>query len=46
MVTSLLFVFFLSECDVGSPKAVVNGLVPGSHGPDKGKAAEEKPGLV
>ncbi|XP_032747823.1 sorbin and SH3 domain-containing protein 1 isoform X31 [Rattus rattus] len=24
-----------SECDVGSSKAVVNGLAPGSHGPDK-----------
>lgn len=46
MVTSLLFLFFLSECDVGSSKAVVNGLAPGSHGPDKGEAVEEKPGLV
>ncbi|XP_035297746.1 sorbin and SH3 domain-containing protein 1 isoform X14 [Cricetulus griseus] len=25
-----------SECDVGSSKAVVNGLAPGSHGQDKG----------
>ncbi|XP_029418926.1 sorbin and SH3 domain-containing protein 1 isoform X5 [Nannospalax galili] len=25
-----------SECDVGTSKAVVNGLAPGSHGPDKG----------
>lgn len=24
-----------SECDVGNSKAVVNGLAPGSHGPDK-----------
>ncbi|KAL1788904.1 sorbin and SH3 domain-containing protein 1 isoform X13 [Sigmodon hispidus] len=24
-----------SECDAGSPKAVVNGLAPGSHGQDK-----------
>ncbi|XP_055486122.1 sorbin and SH3 domain-containing protein 1 isoform X1 [Psammomys obesus] len=24
-----------SECDAGSSKAVVNGLAPGSHGPDK-----------
>ncbi|XP_051002474.1 sorbin and SH3 domain-containing protein 1 isoform X38 [Acomys russatus] len=27
-----------SECDVGSSKAVVNGLAPGSHGPDKATA--------
>lgn len=45
MVTNLLFIF-LSECDVGSSKTVVNGLVPGSHGQDKGKAIEGKPGLV
>lgn len=42
MVTSLPFIIFLSECDVGSSKAVVNGLAPGSHGPDKGKAWYEK----
>uniref|UniRef100_A0A2K6EM09 Sorbin and SH3 domain containing 1 n=1 Tax=Propithecus coquereli TaxID=379532 RepID=A0A2K6EM09_PROCO len=30
--------FFLSECDVGASKAVVNGLAPGSDGQDKATA--------
>lgn len=46
MVTNLLSIFLLSEYDAGSSKAVVNGLAPGSHGQDKGKAVEEKLGLV
>lgn len=37
MVTNLLSIFFLSEYDAGSSKAVVNGLAPGSHGQDKGR---------
>lgn len=37
--------FFLSECDDGASKAVMNGLAPGSNGQDKGKALEEKPGF-
>lgn len=36
---------FLSECDVGASKAVVNGLALGSNGRDKGKALEGKPGI-
>uniref|UniRef100_A0A8C5P273 Sorbin and SH3 domain containing 1 n=1 Tax=Jaculus jaculus TaxID=51337 RepID=A0A8C5P273_JACJA len=30
-----MFFFFFSECDVGTSKAVVNGLAPGSNGTDK-----------
>lgn len=36
----------LSECDVGTSGAVVNGLAPSSNGQDKGKALQEKSGLV
>lgn len=43
---SCFFSFFLSECDVGASKAVVNGLAPGSNGQDKGKAFERKPDWV
>ena len=39
---ALIISFFLSECDVGASKAVVNGLAPGSNGQDKGKALEGK----
>lgn len=42
-LASRFFSFFLSECDVGASKAVVNGLAPGSNGQDKGKALEGKP---
>uniref|UniRef100_A0A8C5L028 Sorbin and SH3 domain containing 1 n=1 Tax=Jaculus jaculus TaxID=51337 RepID=A0A8C5L028_JACJA len=33
-----MFFFFFSECDVGTSKAVVNGLAPGSNGTDKATA--------
>lgn len=42
----LVSCFLLSECDVGTSKAVVNGLAPGSNGQDKGKTFRGKPGLV
>lgn len=46
LIFSLVLFFFLSECDVDTSKAVVNGLAPGSNGQDKGKAFKGKPGLV